>query len=196
MAKTQQDNIVRLADKRRESKEQVLERLFREHGSALRGFLRVSLQVGSEMEDIVQEVFAKLAKLDDLQERLPEGKSSNRAFLFTMANNLVVDMERRKRVRRQYAMEQSSDAVEQSRPDDSPEAITLAEQELAVVKDVLKQMRPCWREAFILNRFRYRSYSQIAIDMNISVKTVEKYIKKALMQIRKAVLEIKGVESP
>lgn len=196
MAKTQQDNIVRLADKRRESKEQVLERLFREHGSALRGFLRVSLQVGSEMEDIVQEVFAKLAKLDDLQERLPEGKSSNRAFLFTMANNLVVDMERRKRVRRQYAMEQSSDAVEQSRPDDSPEAITLAEQELAVVKEVLKQMRPCWREAFILNRFRYRSYSQIAIDMNISVKTVEKYIKKALMQIRKAVLEIKGVESP
>lgn len=199
MAGKSRNNVFLLTERRRkvreETREQVLERLFSEHGAALRGFLRVSLDVGEEAEDIVQEVFIKLAKLDNLQERLPHGGVSNRSFLFAIANNLVVDMERSKRVRRDYARELQAEARDEFQVHNaSPETITLAKKELEQVKKVLMQMRPCWREAFILNRFRHRSYREIAMDMDISVKTVEKYIKKALIQIKATVQDLKGVE--
>ncbi|WIO74017.1 RNA polymerase sigma factor [Porticoccaceae bacterium LTM1] len=195
MADRLSNNVVRLADRQRESREQVLERLFIEHGSALRGFLRVTLKVDSEVEDIIQEVFIKLANLEQLPERLPPGGASNRSFLFAIANNLVVDLERSKRVRREYASAHQAEAGPEAFVNNgSPEAITLARSDLECVKEVLLQMRPCWREAFILNRFRHRSYREISIDMGISVKTVEKYIKKALLQIKAAVQDLKGVE--
>lgn len=196
MSKVLKDNVVRLTDRRRETREQVLERLFNEHGSALRGFLRVRLDVGSDVEDIVQEVFIKLAKLDGLQDRLQPGRMQNRSFLFAITSNLVVDLERKKRVRRRYAEEQQARAKEELPVNNaSPEAITLAKKELEQVKSVLLEMRPCWREAFILNRFRHRSYREVAVDMDISVKTVEKYIKKALIQIRAVVLDMEVKQS-
>lgn len=52
------------------------------------------------------------------------------------------------------------------------------------MKKVLAKLPPKCREAFVLSRGSDLSYQQIAKQMNISVKTVEKHIGKALRLLR------------
>ncbi len=185
--------MVDLPGLRRETREQALERLFNEHSSALRGFLRVRLGVREEMDDVVQDVFAKLADLDQLPERLPPGEGRNRSYLFAVANHLVVDMERSRDVQRRYLAKRQLEAQgDDGSCDATPEVITLAQQELDRVKQVITRLPPLWRQAFILNRFKHKSYREVANEMGISVKTVEKYIKKALVKVRRAALAKAG----
>lgn len=186
------NNVVDLQGRRRETNEQVLKRLFTEHSAALRAFLRVRMGVDldDDMDDIVQEVFIKLADLPNLPERLPPDNKSNRSFLIAMANNLVVDMERHKSVRRRY-MDLHQHQPEQQAQVITPETIALASEELDQVKAVIMDLNPRWREAFILNRFKRKTYHQIADAMGVSVKQVEKYMKQALLRIREAAVALK-----
>ncbi|WIO73981.1 RNA polymerase sigma factor [Porticoccaceae bacterium LTM1] len=177
------NNVVDLEGRRQETREQVLERLFREHASDVRAFLRMRMGADDELEDVLQEVFIRVANMDNLREKLAPGREDNRSYLFTVANNLTVDLERYKSVRRNYAerlaLEQHGKANEAT-----PEIIALNKQELARVKDVIMELKPNWRQAFVLSRFKYLSYPQIASEMGVSVKQVEKYMKQALMRIR------------
>ncbi|MDM3869750.1 RNA polymerase sigma factor [Porticoccus sp. W117] len=195
MPKQAVTNIVDFANRRAESQEQVLDRLFREHGGALRGFLRARLGVGEDLEDVVQEVFIRLARLDDLASRLPINGSSNRSFIYTVANNLVVDMERRKAHQRRYAETQKS----QKQDEDShclatPESIALAHDELEQLKRVILGLKPTWRDAFILTRIQSLSYKEAAQRMNVTVKQVERFLKSALIQVRKASIGVSDGE--
>jgi RNA polymerase sigma-70 factor, ECF subfamily len=45
---------------------------------------------------------------------------------------------------------------------------------------------PICRQVFLLSRYEYKSYSEIAGLLNISVNTVEKHIGKALSILRNA----------
>ena len=178
-------DIIDLAGRRRETNEQLLERLFNEHGRALRGFLRGLLGADDDLEDIVQELFLRLARLEDLQARLPREPGRWRSYLIAAANNLAVDLQRHRLVRRNYL-----ETEQRHHPDNvheaSPEAIALTRQELHAVQQAITDMRPRWRQAFILNRFKYMSYRQIAREMGVSVKQVEKYMKSALIRVRDA----------
>lgn len=192
MAKVQRDKVVDLTDRLRESREQVLERLFKEHGAALRSFLLARMGQSSDLEDIVQDVFVRLARMDDLNERLPKDGSRNRAFIYTVANNLLVDLYRHQSIQLRYCEQLPIEqGVEKS--DESPEARALAREELDQISEVIMGMRPRWRDAFILTRFRHKSYQQVASDMGVTVRQVERYVTKAIVQIRKAAMDIKGV---
>ncbi|MCV6627270.1 MAG: sigma-70 family RNA polymerase sigma factor, partial [Cellvibrionaceae bacterium] len=128
-----------------------------------------------ELEDVVQDVFAKLAKEENLIARLPADRSKWRSYLVAMANNLVVDMARYKQVRRKYLDKERHQITEADRVEEaSPERIALSRQELERVKAVILELRPRWRQAFILNRFKHQSYPQIAQQMGVSVKQIEK----------------------
>ena len=48
----------------------------------------------------------------------------------------------------------------------------------------IDELKPRWRQAFVLNRFNHMSYHDVAKTMNVSTKTVEKYIGKALLHLR------------
>ena len=182
-----------LYDRQCETREQALERLFGEHHTALRAFLRMRFGVRDEMEDIVQEVFIRLARLDNLPQRMPAGDRSNRSYIFAVANNLIVDMERSKARQRNYLEKfQAHGREEDEVLDDTPESITLAVEELEQFKKVILGLKPTWREAFILNRFKHKSYSETAIEMGVTVKQVERFIKNALVRVRKAAIEITG----
>ena len=185
LAKQRSDNIVDLSGRRRETTPEVLERLFNEYRADLRAFLTMRMGGSNDVEDIIQEVFIRLAKLDDLPERLPPGRKDNCSYLFSVANNLAVDLERHRQVRRQYA-ERQEQVQDSETLEVTPESIALTGQQLDQVKAVLMTLRPNWRQAFVLNRFRYLSYPQIAVEMNVSVKQVEKYMKNALLRIRRA----------
>ena len=183
-------DVVELADHRSESKRQLLEHLFSEHGAALRGFLHGVMGSSQELDDVVQDVFARLAREDDLVARLPSDRNKWRSYLVAMANNLVVDMARYQQVRRKYLHKERCQLTDTDRVEmASPEAIALNRQELERVKDVILGLRPRWRQAFILSRFKHQSYPQIAEQMGVSVKQIEKYMKQALIRVRAAAVD-------
>ncbi len=104
-------NVFELQRRLNKDRQAVLERLFNEHATALRIFLRGRLGHGEELEDVLQEVFVRLARMDDLPERLEAGRKGSKTFIFTIANNLIVDMERRRAVRYRYNEAESADAI-------------------------------------------------------------------------------------
>lgn len=191
----QKNNVVELTNRRKETREQVLERLFSEHSYALRGFLCLRLGVFEEQDDIVQEVFSRLARMDNLASKLPCGESRNRSFIFRVANNYVRDLERRKAVRTRYVEEFRAQMPEDAEMSSvSPERQVQAEQQLGYLKNAVMTLKPKCREVFIRNRFMDKSYREVAADMGLSVKQVEKYMQQALMRVRRVAAEFKGAE--
>lgn len=117
---------------------------------------------------------------------LLEGSGSGgSAYLLTMANNMVVDMLRKASIRSNYAARQKgmpSDHIDER----TPEEIVAAQLELEAMRAVILEMRPRWRQAFVLHRFRSMSYEDIALHMDMTVKQVENCIVQAMKRIRKA----------
>lgn len=183
-------------DRQRETREQVLERLFHEHGAALRAFLRVRLVAAAsgEHEDVVQDVFMRLARMDNLARRLPPGKGSNRSFVIKVANNLILDLERQRKVRSEYLESHSEELKEEDVSAISPDIEVQTRRELEQAKTVLMAMKPRWRDSFILHRFGNKSYAEIAVDMGVSAKQIEKYIAQAVKRLRVAAVDIRGVK--
>ena len=182
MARKKSD-VVDLTRRLRLSRKQLLERLFEEHACALRNFARGHMVQEDELGDIVQEVFSRLIRMDDLEERMDTRTGNNRSFLLTIANNIIVDQVRKKEVRRNYSINQG--CIEGDKVCEiTPEASVAACRELSVVKQVIMDMRPTWRRAFILNRFKYLSYREVADVMGVSHKQVEHYMAKAIDKIR------------
>ena len=187
----QVSKVVNLRGRPQETRRQVLERLFREHGSALRAFLTVRMGGSADLEDVVQEVFVRLSRMDNLQERLPAGNDSNRSFIFAVANNLVLDLERSRQVRRRYVEAEQVHAGEDDAVyDATPESVALAGQELEQIKELIMNLKPAWRTAFVLSRFRHKSYREVAAEMGVSVKQVEWFMKCALARLQKAAADI------
>ena len=187
-----QDNVIDLASRAIAGRRRLVERLFGEHAPALRVFLKGRLVPLDEIEDLVQELFARLMKVRGLDEKMRASTGSNRSYLLTMANNLVVDMQRKARIRGNYAARQRG--LDSERIDErTPEEIVAAQMELEAMRAVILEMRPRWRQAFVLHRFRNMSYEDIALHMGLTVKQVENCIGQAMKRIRKARRRIDAV---
>lgn len=165
---------------------EILKGLYRDHGEAVRYFLRKRVRDEADIEDVVQDMFIRLSQQKDLNSRLSGGARQSRSYLFTIANNLVVDMERRKSVRWRYSAEKSGN-VQDSVDELSPDVIVIAKEHMQLVKEAIKTLRPDHRTAFVLNRFRHMSHKEIAEVMGVRSKQVQGYIAAALSNLRKQV---------
>ena len=132
----------------------------------------------------MQELFTRLMSVKRLEEKMSDSTGSSRSYLLTMANNMVVDRQRRLRVRRAYAAEQRASEIERVE-ERTPERIVAAQLELEAIKAVIMDMRLNWRLAIVLQRFGNMSYEDIASHMGVTVKQVENYIVRAMRRIRK-----------
>lgn len=154
------------------------------------------MDTNADIDDVVQEVFIRLARMDDLPKRLSRQSESNRSFIIAVANNLVLDLEKSRRVRHRYAENlQAQSGEDNLLQNGTPETIAEARQELEYLRDVIINLNPNWRRAFILNRFKHLSYREIAAVMGVSVKQIDKFMKNALIHIRRAEKEIRGRDS-
>ena len=181
---TKDIRVVPLAGRQGSARERFIEKLFVDHQAAIRRFLRMRLMEDQDREDVIQDMFLRLAGMEGIQQRLSEKPDSVRSYLFAMAVNLANDRARRARVRHS-ARHDTLD--EQPNIDDnrSPEEQAAARQELAAMKTVLMKLNLKQRNAFVLNRFKCLSYPQIAAQMGISVSAVEKYISNTLYVLRR-----------
>jgi RNA polymerase sigma factor (sigma-70 family) len=157
-----------------------------ERGALLR-FLAARCGDPAEAEDLLQELWLKAALT-------PTGPIANgRAYLFRMANNLVLDRARTRRraMRRDRAWidrdQPAQGAVELQRdPAPDAEAGLIDAQEAQVVRQAIETLPAGARRALLLYRFEGRGQADIAQIMGISRSGVEKHLALAMKHLRRS----------
>jgi RNA polymerase sigma-70 factor (ECF subfamily) len=155
-----------------------IQMLFREHNRALMNFLAARLQSESEAQDVAQEAYVRLLQLEN-----PGTVSFLRAYLFRIAGNLAVDRLRQRAVR-EKSLPEGHILFEQLLSKPGPERITLAEEQLEVVKDALRELPDKCRKAFVLHFFGEYSAREIADDMHLTQRMVRYYVARGLAHCR------------
>lgn len=169
------------------SRERLLEQLIQEHDAALRRFIRVRIGTPADCDDVVQDVYARLAQMEHLEEHLELRLDTVRNYLFQIAVNLITDRFRKSQVRKE------SDHISESyitmlSTVSAPDRQLEGKRKLQQIQETLKKIKPEYQQAFLLNRMENMSYREISDTMGISVSTVEKYISAALLAIRAKVV--------
>lgn len=137
-------------------------------------------------EDLVQELFIKI--WEQRRELLRE--VSIRYYLFTAVRNNCITWLRREK---QLAIVQFTGYETMTDiPDYPDEAAGEERDEKLLLQQAIASLPPKCKEIFLLSRFGKLSYKQIATNLDISPKTVENQLGKALKMLR-AFLKESGV---
>ncbi len=126
-------------------------------------------------EDIVQDTFLKVWK----NRKSLEIHQSGRNFLVTGVKNACIDHLRKREVEQNWT--QKPEALPHHSSGDDIYAIVELEQMLTAA---LARLPEHIRTVFEMNRFEGKTYAAIAEEQNLSVKTIEAYMTKALKQLR------------
>ncbi|WP_054529108.1 sigma-70 family RNA polymerase sigma factor [Erythrobacter sp. SG61-1L] len=161
-----------------------------QHSGELLRFLAARCGDAAEAEDFLQELWIKASR----QSAGPIG--DGRAYLFRMANNIVLDalkMRRRAMVRdRRWIVEEAgAEGPPEDRPDPAPNAEEDASsrQEAELVRKAVAGLPPGAREALRLYRFEGKSQGEIAQILGISRSGVEKHLALAMKHLRNALAD-------
>ena len=146
--------------------------LFYRYYEPLFRFVARRLPAGEAPQDVVQDVFARLWQhRAAIKENQPL-----KAYLYRIANNILIDHYRKREVRQAYAAQHPG-----TTPTVAPvEHVDLEEH----VMEAVRRLPDPLRETFVLSRFEELTYREIAALLEVSVKTVESRMSKALKQLR------------
>ncbi|MBW8708365.1 MAG: RNA polymerase sigma factor [Alphaproteobacteria bacterium] len=144
------------------------------HEPALRAWLRHKRVVDLDVDDIVQETYARIAALD-IVSNIREPKR----YLFQTAYSIIAAHFRRLRV---VSISATADLDQLSlmAPEASPEQELIYRDELRELGAALASLPSACRQAFTLRRISGLSQRETAQEMHISEKTVEKYMAKSV----------------
>lgn len=135
--------------------------LYRRYAAWLNRRLRARVSP-EDAADVVQETYIRIAPYAE------GGIVHPRAFLLQVALNLVRDKGRREQRRRGDA---------DIRPSESQDATQF---DHVLLGQIVRSMPRLYRDVFVLSRFDGMTYPEIARELEISVKTVEWRMSKAL----------------
>ena len=152
--------------------------LFRQYSKPL--FYYAAKFVDDEAaRDIVQDVFAKLWSDQTITIR-----QSLNALLFTMVRNSCLQQLEKQKVRNKYFESAKLKLQEEELRFYMEEKTSLLEQELEnKLNEVLGNLPDRCRQVFTMSRFENKKNKEIAAELDISIKAVEKQITKALATI-------------
>lgn len=154
--------------------EAVFQGIFRKHSQNLYRFLHHKYGEDNNPKDVVQEAFVKL--WNNCQNVRPE---KARSFLFTVANNQMLnDISRRKTA---FQYRQGNTRLHTS---ESPEYVYEENEYLSRLKKGLEELSEEQRVTFMLNRVEGKTHQEIADMLGVSKKAVEKRIYTALNVLR------------
>jgi RNA polymerase sigma-70 factor (family 1) len=158
--------------------------VFDEYYVSLGNFAFSYVKDKTAAEDIVQEVFLRIwEKRQDLI-----GSSTIRFYLFTaVRNNCLTYIAHSKRFLSFHAAHLEDKAV--IYPQDKAEGHPA--DRMAMIQKAIAQLPPKCKEVFLLSRIGNLSYKEIAKTLDISVKTVDNQVGKALRVLRDLLKEYK-----
>lgn len=151
----------------------VNETIQRYHHSLLH-FLRQRLRSPDDAQDVAQEAYIRMMQYEGSCEI-----KSPSSMLFRIAINVANDLGR---------AEMSRHVSDQCRIDDlelacgrpSAERSMVAQQDLDLLFEAIRDLPPKCKQVFLLSRVKHMTYPEIARHCGISVKMVEKHISRAL----------------
>lgn len=148
--------------------------LFKLHSTDLYKFLYYKYGSENNPKDLVQEAFIKL--WDNCEKILPE---KARSFLFTVANNHMLNDLAKKKTVMKYAQQKPKGHTMES-----PEYLMEENEYMANLQRAIQNLPEGQRVAFLLNRIEGKKHKEIAEMLGISQKAVEKRIYTALEALR------------
>jgi len=132
-----------------------------------------------ERDDVVQEVYCRLLRLDSV-----EHIDDPRAYLFRTARNVVLGQIRRNRVVSIMTM-QNLDELHVADATPNPEMATAARVELNQVLGLIRDLPDRCRQVFELRKVHGLSQAETAARLGVSENIVEKETAKGLTAILK-----------
>ena len=152
------------------------ESFYRKHVKSLRNYLYYKFGDLDQAEDCTQEAFIKLWQNCD---QVPVEKA--KSFLYTVANNLSLNQVAHKKV----VLEFGKKNTQRTETNESPDYILEEEEFKTKLLSAIANLNETQRTAFLMHRIDGKKYHEIAEELNISVKAVEKRIHLALLELRK-----------
>ncbi|MDT5342073.1 MAG: polymerase sigma-70 factor, subfamily [Mycobacterium sp.] len=158
-----------------------LKRLWDEHAAALWRYACRLTGDPAHAEDVVQETLLRAWQRPHV---LNNGQSP-RAWLFTVARNMVIDDRRSARFRNELISRDGSGPPEPAGPDEAGGALNRA-----LIGDAMAQLSAEHRA--VVGRSYYQGWTtaQIAADLGIAEGTVKSRLHYALRGLRQALLEM------
>jgi RNA polymerase sigma-70 factor (ECF subfamily) len=151
------------------------------HEAAVRARLKRICPEGFDVDNLVAESLARAYQVQDFA-RVTAG----RAYLFTVARNLLIDALRRETI---VSLDFVADLDVLRSDDATAERQLQARDELRWLQGVVDTLPPQPRKVFLLRRVHDLSLAAIAGRMALSVSTVEKHLAKALRLVAQAQAE-------
>ena len=140
------------------------------HEPLIRSRLRRSFTYGLEVDDVIQEMYARIASLPSF-----DAIKHPLQYASQTATAIVIDHMRRSRIVSINAAG-TLEQLEIAAPEPSPEQRLEFREEIAIVARSLAQLPERTRDVLILRRVEGLSQQETADRLQISVKTVEKHM--------------------
>lgn len=153
---------------------------FKAYAEDLYKFLYYKFGEQLNPQDKVQEAFIKLW---ENCAQVPASKA--KSYLFTVANNLMLNEAAHQKVVLKYAKENPKNHT-----NESPEFVLREKEYMEKLENALSKLTEAQRTAFMLNRVEGKTMKDIATLLDISAKAVEKRIYGALAKLRE---DIEGI---
>ena len=155
-------------------------KLIAEYGSALQAFFRRRTRVQHDAQDLAQEVYLRLLRVNDIDAvRNPE------AYMFTVADHLL--KERAVLARRQGRSIDLNESLEEELAvtDAPPEHDVDHALRAKRLTEVFAELSPKCRAAVVLQYRDERTYAEIAAQLGVSTNMVKKYLAYAVAHCRR-----------
>jgi len=169
---------------------QGLQAIYHLHRADLRRFLVARTGDPSEADDILQELWLRLQGL------FAEPVANPRAYLYRMAQNLVVDRlrEHQRRMRRDrlwsdVSTERAEPGMEPVDHHSNAEEAMLQREEIAALTSAVANLPAGARRAFELHKLQGLSHAEVAVHLGITKSGVEKHMAVAMKYLRRALLD-------
>jgi len=153
------------------------EHIYKTYAKDIRRFLFFKTQNINRAEDLMQDVFVKLwdncSKVD---------YDKVKSYMFSVANNMFLNEVKHDNVVRKY-----NKLTKKTETSESPEFIMLEKEFLDKLNATIKNLPEKQRVVFLMNRIEKKKYKEIAEQLGIGLKAVEKRMHQALITMRKEI---------
>ncbi len=160
------------------------------HRAEILRFLTARTGDRGEAEDLLQELWVRT------QTQLTGPVANGRAYLFRMAQNLVIDRLREKQRRmareRRWSDQETDFAAAGIEPADqrrTAEEAMLDREEIAALVSAVTTLPEGARRAFELHKLDGMSHAEVAARLGISKSGVEKHMAVAMKYLRRALMD-------
>lgn len=158
--------------------ERILASWYLDEQPTIAGALRHRLGHSPDLEDLAQEVYLRLLRVNR-----PELIKDPRSYIYRVALNVAEEW----RLRAPQARSHSAEALAQLVSVDDPEESAARREGQAAMRRAVESLPATTRDAILLHVTKGMTYEQVAAHMDVSRRAVKRYIANGYAALRIAV---------